>query len=314
MKRVYNNYFLVGIFTLIVGGGALFLMLSMSGKSTNVESYYSYFDNVTGLGFGNPVYFEGYRVGQIESITPQPVDGKLLFKTKYTLLEGWSIPIDSVTKIQSNGLLSDTSLSIHAGVATKYIQPGNEIKGVKGDDIMATISALANDINELNEKKITPLLDLIYERVDTLSLSLSTKVPEILDSVDVLVKDLNKLVVSADQMLDGENLEKIDQIIANVEQLSSQLEPLGTWVEETFEKVDGLIASGESLLTSSDDKVSELMNITIKMMNNLAVKAEIISNEFESASMNINEATETIRKKPSSLIFSEKSKVPDEDL
>jgi ABC-type transporter Mla subunit MlaD len=26
------------------------------------------FSNVTGLGFGNPVYYEGYRVGQVEKL------------------------------------------------------------------------------------------------------------------------------------------------------------------------------------------------------------------------------------------------------
>lgn len=314
MKRVYNNYFLVGIFALAVGGGALFLMLTMSGKSDAVDSYYSYFENVTGLGYGNPVYYEGYRVGQIEGINPETINGKLMFKTEYTLLEGWSIPVDSVIKIESNGLLSDTSLSIHSGKEKRFLKPGSEITGVKGDDIMATISQLANDFSTLNQDKITPLLDLTYERLDTLSLSLSTQVPEILDSTDLLIKDLNKLVNSANKLVDEGNIEKINHIIANVEQLSEQLTPVATWLEKTFNQVDGLIASGQELLVHSDEKVSEAMNIAIKMLDTLAVKVEVIANEFESASMNINEATETIRKKPSSLIFSKKSKIADEDL
>ena len=63
-------------------------------------------------------------------------------------------------------------------------------------------SFLLSDKNDLNEEKITPLIDLIYERVDNLSLSLETQIPEILTSIDVLVKDLNKLVKSADKLLD----------------------------------------------------------------------------------------------------------------
>ena len=50
------------------------------------------------------------------------------------------------------------------------------------------------------------------------------------------------------------------------------------------------------------------------MMDGFSSKAESIANEMESASMNMNEATNIIRKNPSSLIFKKKSEVADEDL
>ena len=314
MKRVYNNYFLVGVFTIIIGGVSILLLLNMSGKNKDAESYYSYFDNVTGLGYGNPVYYEGYRVGQVEDITPETINGKLLFKTEYTLIKGWKVPIDSVTKIESSGLLSDMSLSIHAGVETAILPINSEIKGIKGDDIMATMSALAKDFGALNEEKISPLFDLVYERTDKLTKSLETQIPEILTSIDLLVNDLNKLVVSADKLLTDDNIQGVNHIIANVEDLSKQLSSLGSWVENSFDNVNKLIASGEELVNNSDDKVGTLLDISIKMLDAFSVKAETIANEFESASMNINEATEIIRRNPSSLIFDEKSKVADEDL
>jgi len=314
MKRVYNNYFLVGMFTIIIGSVSILLLLNMSGKNKDAESYYSYFDNVTGLGYGNPVYYEGYRVGQVEDITPETINGKLVFKTEYTLIKGWKVPIDSVTKIESSGLLSDMSLSIHAGIKTEILPINSEIKGIKGDDIMATMSALAKDFSTLNEEKISPLFDLVYERTDSLTKSLETQIPEILTSIDVLVNDLNKLVVSADKLLTDDNIQGINHIIANVEDLSNQLSSLGSWVENSLDNVNKLIASGEQLVNNSDDKVGTLLDITIKMLDAFSIKAETIANEFESASMNINEATEIIRRNPSSLIFDEKSKVADEDL
>jgi phospholipid/cholesterol/gamma-HCH transport system substrate-binding protein len=314
MKRVYNNYFLVGIFTLFIGGTSIFLLLKMSGKNQNTESYYSYFDNVTGLGYGNPVYYEGYRVGQVERITPESIGGKLIFKTEYTLLEDWNIPTDSVTTIESSGLLSDMSLSIKAGSATQYIAPNHEIKSLKGDDIMATVSKLAKDFGNLNEEKITPLLDLIYKRTDTLTLSLETQIPQLLTDIDILVKDLNKLVVSADKLLAEDNIEGINSIIKNLEGLSSQVSDAGTWVQDSLDKVNSLISSGEKLINNSDDKVATMLDITIQMLDSFSKKADTIGNEIESASMNINEATDNIRKNPSSLIFDKKSKVADEDL
>ncbi|MCF6318291.1 MAG: MlaD family protein [Proteobacteria bacterium] len=314
MKRVYNNYFLVGLFTLIIGGISIFLLLSMGGKNKDAETYYSYFTNVTGLGYGNPVYYEGYRVGQVEGITPETINGKLLFKTEYSLIQGWKVPIDSVTKIESSGLLSDMSLAIHAGSEHNYVAPGSEITGAMGDDIMGTMIKLADDFSDLNEKKVKPLFDLVYERTDTLTKSLETQIPDILSSIDVLVKDINKLVTKTDKLLDEENLAGIDQIIVNLENLSNKLSATGGWVETSVNNVNSLIDSGKQLINNSDNKVATMLDISIQMLEAFSVKAETIGNEIESASMNMNEATEIIRRNPSTLIFDGKSKVADEDL
>lgn len=314
MKRIYNNYFLVGLFTIVIGGAAIVLLLNMSGKNKDADTYYSYFDNVTGLGYGNPVYYQGYRVGQVENITPETKDGKLLFKTEYTLLSGWKVPSDSMAKIESSGLLSDMSLSIHAGKSTSHLDLNSEIKGVKGDDIMATMTQLAHDFGALNDEKIRPLMDLIYTRTDNLTKSLETQIPEILTSIEGLVKNIDKLIVSADKLLGDENIEGIETIINNLEKLSTQLSESGGWVESSLDNVNKLIASGDDMIKHSDEKIVSILDITLKMLESFSVKAETIGSEIESASMNINEATNSIRKKPSTLIFSEKTKIADEDL
>jgi phospholipid/cholesterol/gamma-HCH transport system substrate-binding protein len=314
MKRVYNNYFLVGLFTLIIGGISIALLLNMGGKNNDADNYYSYFSNVTGLGFGNPVYYEGYRVGQIEGVTPETINGQLVFKTGYTVIKGWKIPSDSITKIESSGLLSDMSLGIHAGQSISYLSPDQEIKGVLGDDIMATMTKLANDFGDLNEEKITPLFDLIYKRIDSITLPLETQLPELLTSLDVLIKDINVLVDSANNLVDSENLDGINNIVKNLEDLSVQLSSASGWLKSSVENVNQLISSGEELINNSDNKLITLLDITIKMMDTFSSKADTIGNEIESASMNLNEATETIRKNPSNLIFKNKSKISDENL
>jgi phospholipid/cholesterol/gamma-HCH transport system substrate-binding protein len=314
MKRVYNNYFLVGLFTLIIGGISIFLLLKMSGKNEDAETFYSYFTNVTGLGYGNPVYYEGYRVGQVEGIEPETIDGQLLFKTEYSLIQGWKVPSDSYTKIESSGLLSDMSLGIHAGKSDDYLSPNSEIKGVMGDDIMATVTKLANDFGKLNEEKITPLFDLIYERTDSLTQSLEKQIPEILTSIDALIADIHSLTKTANGLLDKDNVEAINHIVSNLESLSKNLSSAGGWVETSINNVNSLIDSGKQLVDNSDNKILALLDITTQMLESFSVKAESIGNEIESASMNMNEATEIIRRNPSSLIFDGKSKVADEDL
>jgi phospholipid/cholesterol/gamma-HCH transport system substrate-binding protein len=314
MKRVYNNYFLVGLFTILIGGSALFLMFKMSGKQTESDSYYSYFENVTGLGYGNPVYFEGYRVGQVEQITPEYHDETLRFKTEYTIIKGWRVPVDSSTVIQSSGLLSDMSLNISSGESKDLLSPSSEIPSKVGADIMATVAKLAEDFDDLNEKKITPLLDLVYERVDNLTASLDKQIPKILDSLQVLITDVNQLVDTANGLLKEENIQGVENIIANVENLSKDINQLSEWLESSFNQVDEVLKSGKSLVEDSDLKIQDILVVASDMMKTLNNRADTITSELESASMNVNEAMDTIRKDPSTLIFDKKSEIADEDL
>lgn len=314
MNKIYNNYFLVGLFTLLIGGAALFLMFKMSGKQAQSDTYYSYFDNVTGLGYGNPVYFEGYRVGQVETITPEYQNQKLKFKTEYTVIEGWKVPVDSTTTIQSSGLLSDMSLSIVSGSSQEVLQPDSQIPTKKSTDLMATAAKLAEDFESLSEEKIIPLLDLVYERVDNLTASLDQQIPEILTSLQVLITDTNQLVKTANGLLSQENLQGVEEIIANINSLSQEITEISGWLDNSFNKVNELISSGDSLLDQSNTKIQDILKIAAQMMGTLNNRANTITSEIESASMNINEATDSIRKDPSQLLFDKKSKVADEDL
>jgi phospholipid/cholesterol/gamma-HCH transport system substrate-binding protein len=314
MKRVYNNYFLVGLFTILIGGSALYLMFKMSGKQTQSDSYYSYFENVTGLGYGNPVYFEGYRVGQVEQITPEYHEKKLRFKTEYTLIKGWRVPVDSSTVIQSSGLLSDMSLNISSGESFDLLSPNSEIPAKVGADLMATVAKLAEDFDELNEEKITPLLDLVYERVDNLTASLDKQIPEILDSLQILIKDVNQLVDTANGLLNEDNIQGVENIIANIENLSKEINQLSDWLETSFTKVNELLQTGETLVGDSGVQINDILSVATQMMNTLNSRADTITSELESASMNVNEAMDTIRKDPSTLIFDKKSEIADEDL
>src|SRR5882724_5950436 len=71
VKRDNVNYLMVGIVVLagfVLLLVALFIMTGRSGAST---AYYTHYRNVTGLRYGAPVFYEGYRIGQVSAITPE---------------------------------------------------------------------------------------------------------------------------------------------------------------------------------------------------------------------------------------------------
>ena len=65
--------------------------------------------NVTGLTYGAPVFYEGFRIGQVESIEPERREGKTHYKVELSVRRDWPIPVDSVAALASSGLLAEAT-------------------------------------------------------------------------------------------------------------------------------------------------------------------------------------------------------------
>ena len=117
MKRDNVNYLLVGAFVAAMSVAFFVLMTAVTGRSGPTDEYHAYYDNVSGLTFGTGVFYEGYRVGQLESIEPEHTDQGMRYKVSFSVLSGWTIPADSVAEIAASGLISAVTIQIQEGVS-----------------------------------------------------------------------------------------------------------------------------------------------------------------------------------------------------
>ncbi|MGJ8662769.1 MAG: MlaD family protein [Marinicella sp.] len=314
MKRHISNYFWVGLFTLFVSIATLWLLIKMTGKESDAVEYHSYYANVTGLGYGTPVYFEGYRIGQVESIKPEYKAAKLDFKVSYSVFKEWKIPTDSSAQINSAGLLADMSINIRGGESTNYFTPGSIITGLPPADLFAQLGDVSNSVTDITEDKVKPLLDMLYERLDSITLQIDQGLPEIMANITNSTNELNSLALSANAVFSEENTKNLDLFIANLAQLSSQMQQSIASLDDGLSNVNGLISDARGLISADDSELAEILKTASKSMLALSDKLDTITNEIESASMNLNGATNSIRRNPSSLIFSSDPEVEDDDL
>ncbi|WP_267175084.1 MlaD family protein [Marinicella marina] len=286
----------------------------MTGKEADAVEYHSFYQNVTGLGYGTPVFFEGYRIGQIESIKPEYKQTKLDFKVTFSVLQEWKIPTDSVAQITSAGLLADMSINIKGGEAEASFQPGALIPGLPPADLFAQLADVSDNVTDITEEKIKPMLDMLYERLDSITLQIDQGLPDIMNNVEASSKELTRLMENANQLLGDDNIENIDQFIANLAKLSEQMQLSVAELDSGLENINGLVSDARGLITADDSDMAEILKTAAKSMLALSNKLDSITNEIESASMNLNEATNAIRKNPSSLIFSSDAEVVDDEL
>ncbi len=314
MKRHISNYFWVGLFTLFISVFTLWVLIKMTGKEADAVEYHSYYANVTGLGYGTPVYFEGYRIGQVESIMPEYKQTKLDFKVTFSVLKEWKIPTDSSAQINSAGLLADMSINIKGGESTVHFQPGETIPGLPPADLFAQLAGVSDDITEISEEQIKPMLTMLHERLDSITAQIDQGLPGIMDNINTSTTELNQLMQSANKILSNENTENIDEFIANLAKLTSEMQLSIKTLDEGLANVNSLVADARGLISADDSEMAEILKTAARSMFALSNKLDSITNEIESASMNLNEATNLIRKDPSSLIFSSDAAVEDDDL
>ncbi|MEP6939123.1 MAG: MlaD family protein, partial [Rudaea sp.] len=71
MKRDNINYVLVG--TVVAAALVLLIVVLavITGRGGASSSYVVHYRNVTGLRYGAPVFYQGYRIGQVSEIDPE---------------------------------------------------------------------------------------------------------------------------------------------------------------------------------------------------------------------------------------------------
>ena len=72
MRSSKINYLLVGCFVLAMIAAVVVTVATLTGRTGAVDRYYAIYSNVTGIKFGTQVIYEGYPIGQVEKLEPQP--------------------------------------------------------------------------------------------------------------------------------------------------------------------------------------------------------------------------------------------------
>ncbi|MEM7707012.1 MAG: MlaD family protein [Pseudomonadota bacterium] len=304
MKRDNVNYVLAGA-VVLAGMSLLFVVLyQLTGRSGASDNYYTFYRQVAGLRYGTPVYFEGYRIGQIESISPQRDGGQTTFRIDFTVEEDWPIPSDSVAAIATSGLLSDVFIVLNQGESAQLLQPDSEIIGREASDIFGSLNALADDVSDLTESHVEPLLELLATRVDTITANLESSTPVLVDDVTELLARLNDSAESLKTLMGQDNVNNVSTILSNFSQTSADAQLLVSELAEARSELRQLIADLGAIASDNRDGISGTVSELETSVLLLSQRLDSITFNLDEASRNLNEFARAIRRSPNRLLFS----------
>ena len=295
MKRDNINYVLVGAAVMVAFGLLLATLLAITGRGGRTADYYVYYPNVSGLRDGAPVFYEGFRIGQVSEIAPER-GPTTRYRVELALRSDWPIPEDSFAQLQSSGLLSDMAIGIREGKSRRMLEPGAEITGIAGGDVFAAVNDLAGELTVLSRDQVRPLVDNLSKRLDSITGTIDENLPELVKEGRVLVARLNTAADRVNEVVDQPNRESIAASLRDVRAVTAEL-------KNTQKHANDLLMSLNATVDENRPGLRETVLDLEQTVDAIAQRIDAVTHHLESASRNLDEFTREIRRNPNRLLF-----------
>ncbi len=279
MRSNRLNYFAVGLFVIASIVGIVVAVAIFSGRTGATDNYVAIYRNVTGIKFGTQVMYEGYPIGQVETVTPVPEEGGMRFRVNFGVRQGWRIPDDSVATIAAPGLLSAITISITAGKSAAALKPGAQIKSQEAANIFAAMSSIAGDIGLMTAEDIKPLLANVNQ--------IAVMVRDMFEKEDLVGKAVSAI---------GNIQVFTDNMKKNSEEISAIFSP------ENRRKMEQTIASLEEAVALSRAMLAENKTDVRFTVESVARHVESINQNLDGAARNMLEFSRQVRQNPGLLM------------
>ena len=309
MKHENINYVMVGVLVIAMFAILFVVLLRITGQNVDTESYYVVYGDIAGVAEGTSVTFGGFAIGQVTSIKPVRVNGKTLFKLNLAIDQQWKLPVDSVARIASPGILSDKTIDIVEGGSKQMLQSGTEIRGQESASLFAAVDEVAFEIKDLSENSIRPMLEKfgksiesVSSRIDNIGGELDKNVPDLLGNANRFMTELNNNVDRLSAILNHSNQKHLTSAISNIDSLSQNLVGVSQRLDKTITQFDKLIVTYSSVVDNNDEDIHKAILDLRKSLNTVAENIDSIVYNLDPTSRNVNEFSRQIRNNPGVLL------------
>jgi len=299
----------VGLFVIVAAGVLIGMVFAISGAFGRVtKTYHAYFPFAGGIEQGASVrYAGGPKVGRVEklAIDPKnPAQIDVIFSVQTDL----PVKTDSRAKIMSMSPLGDNHLEILPGGAqTALAPPGSLLPS----DAYVDFNALTAQLND-----IAPQAKQLIQSLNDRSSELKVTVERVNDLLNAQNRaNLSATLADARGMIE-ENRPQIKSTIQHLDTVSQKLEPLlqdlrntAEVANKTLDHIDEFLGENRADVHQSvvelRKSLTTLTDITNRVDQTLDVNTENIDellDNFRRVSQNLKEFTNTIKKRPYTLI------------
>lgn len=322
MIKSLGTEFKVGLFALVALGtlGYMFFVLSPDAfEDKEYRTYYTVLKNAAGIISKTHVKTSGVSVGKVKSVTLEGLATRVTLEVDKAV----QIPVGSRVEIRSVGLLGDVHLEVVRPTnTTETVEEGGFIP--QSDDavdmqaLISLVGDIAKDIkkvtntlaNTLGTKKGEVQVQNIIDNIEgfTADLKATTNtlkktigdregdVHDIVTNVRDGVRDLRSFAANLRDVLDQENKDRIDRILASFDETMVDVRGSAkniNLISERVEKGEGTIGrlvNDDSALKELEGAIKDIRKVlapATKLQIEIDAHAEARRNETSQVYLNV---------------------------
>ena len=293
-----TNYVIVGLFVTTMVAAALMWLILLTGRTGPRDTFVMVFDNVAEVKFGTQVRYEGFPVGEVETITPMPDGARMRFRVAISVRSDWRIPVDSVARVTASSFLAAKTIDIKGGDSPDPVAVGGEIATAAAGDMFATMATAAGEITELNRKSIRPLLTTLNDLAGTLA----DGAPRITADLTSITQRMNEGLAALQEILAGENIATVRRVIANVDRTSGNLATGSEDLAAALRRADNLTRNLDELVEENRGNLDQSLKDVQYTLHSMTQTVDSIVYNLDGAARNMNEFSRLIRQNPGLLL------------
>ena len=320
MRNHFINYTTVGVFVAAMIVALLWALAQISGRTGPSDGYAIVMDAVTDIDYGTLVRYEGYKIGQVERIEPEWVNGKYQFRVFVSVEKDWKFPADSVARISASSFLAGKTVEVFSGKSTQLVAVGGEIPSGPPADAFSLMAQVAGQIGDLSENSLKPLiqhvdeiilrignhtdanLEELFTSLQAIAAEVQNKTPKITDDISTFTTQMNATLLQADKFLDDQNLQSVRTILANTEKATKDAIAAAAEVKALSGKLQNLADQVSAMIGDNRKNVDKSLANLEYILRSVAQNIDSITRNIDGTARNMSEFSRLIRQNPGLLL------------
>ncbi|HET6621866.1 MAG TPA: MlaD family protein [Dongiaceae bacterium] len=320
MRSHFINYTTVGVFVAAMIVALLWALAQISGRTGPTDSYSILMDSVTDIDYGTLVRYEGYKIGQVEKIEPEWVDGRYRFNVVVSVDKGWKFPSDSIARISASSFLAAKTVEVFGGKSPQLLAAGGQITSGPPADAFSLMAQVAGQIGDLSENSLKPLiqdvddiikrlgnntdanLDELFNSLQAIAKEVQDKTPKITGDISTFTTQMNATLLQADRFLDDQNLQSVRTILANTEKATRDASTAAAEVKTLGQKLEQLADQVNDMIGDNRKNVDKSLANLEYILRSVSQNIDSITRNIDGTARNMSEFSRLIRQNPGLLL------------
>ena len=295
----------IGIFGLCVLVILFFGIKFLKGSDIfqKENTYYAYYNDVSGMLVSSNVLVNGLRVGYVKEIeaTNERADN---FLVTFTCSSDIKIPQDSKITLFSADLLGSKALKLQLGTSSKIIEDGDTLSSDRElgmlDNLGASVTPLMNNLDSI----LTSLNKILNAQTQA-------SLQNTITNLETTTSKLSSISCDLDNLMTSEKT-KLAKIIENTESITANFKENNEKLSNIIAKVDNRVDSaakaniGTTLIETgkSIEKLNTVLGVIEKGKGNvgLLINDEELYKSLDNSAKNLNKLIEDIKENPKKYI------------